>query len=502
MIVGVPSRLEPAEAASDAEVADCVLSWLHGDLPTYPFDGFEEWELVDVPTDVLPPGRGDVLDRLFPPDNLLQIRVERKFTGDRVEGYRLCASGLVGISTVGDGMDLGSSATVTVRPKVPGSSLLTMLSYAFVPDLSSGHRPEIDVKNAPIVSLVLLMYLLRVRQLVECDGLQRAYIGLEERLRGTVRGRCALPTYLQRSIPTGRAHVVPCQFWELRVDSEPNRALRWGIEVCRALADWLQPRDLTDAIESRWRAIAPHFAGIPVVCYQPSQVRRLPRSGRFALYEPVLELLEFLLDRLSFDIVSGEIRVRGFAVEMWEVFEHFVVNLLASHMRGQVQGPRVNFGYDVVGAKTRLTAKNIYLDALIKAQHTVVVDAKWKEGIVSYAAGLEEDDGVLQIEGLQIRNADLFQVVAYGRHRAVQAQASLLVYPVLKAASVCRLRCILDFLDSAGEDRVFPVFLVGIPVGETLQECIGDFVETVQGIVAGSTVAQNGFEFAGQLRHG
>lgn len=473
----------------DQTIRSRALAWLRGDLPAYSFDGLEELERVDVPTDVVPPEKGDVLDRLFPPDNLLRIRVERRFTGDRLEGYGLRASGLVGIATVGE--DTGSFATVTVRPKVPGSSLLTMLSYALVPDLSSEHRPEIDVRNAPIVSLVLLIYLLRLHQLIESHGLQRAYIRLEESLRGTVRGRCMLPTYLQRNIPTGRGHVVPCDFWELRVDSEPNRALRWGIEVCRVLADWLPQPEPTKTVEDLWRALAPHFSGIPVMAYQSSQVRRLPRSGRFAPYEPVLELLEFLLDRLSFDIVRGKIHVRGFAVEMWDVFERFVVNVLASHMRGQVQGPQVKFGYDVMGEKSRLTAKNIYLDALIKGQHTVVLDAKWKEGIVSYVASFQEEGEMLELEGLHIRNADLFQVVAYGRHRAVQAQASLLVYPVLEAESVCRKRRILDFLDSPDEHQVFPVFLVGIPVGETLHQSIGGFVGIVQDIVAGPMVMES-----------
>ena len=485
MIIAPSAPLDIAEVATDAEVAQCVLRWLRGDLPAYPFDGLEELEHVEVPATVVRPGRGEILDQLFPPDNPLRIRVERKFTGDLLEGYRLRASGLVGIATVGEEMGTGSLATLAVRPKVPGSSLLTMLSYALVPDLSSERRPEIAVKDAPIVSLVLLIYLLRLHQLIEGHGLQRAYIRLEESLRGMVRGRCVLPIYLQRNIPMGRAQIVPCDFWELRVDSEPNRALRWGVEVCRVLADWLSHSELTRAIEDLWDALAPHFADIPVTPYDASQVRRLPRSGRFAPYGPVLELLEFLLDHLTFSIERGQVEVRGFAVEMWDIFERFVVNVLASRMRGQVQGPQVKFGYDVMGEKNRLAAKAIYLDALIRGQRTLVLDAKWKEGIVSYDAGSHEEGEVLELEGLHIRNADLFQVVAYGRHRAVQAQGSLLVYPVLEPESICRQRCILDFLDSSGNPCPFPVFLIGIPVGETLYQSIGDFVGIVQRIAAG-----------------
>lgn len=492
MTIAPSAPLDTAQVVTDAEIVQRVLRWLRGDPPD-PFDGLEELGSVDVPTSVVPPKRGDILDQLFPPDNLLRIRVERRFTGDRLEGYRLRASGLVGVATVGEEMGTGSFATVTVQPKVPGSSLLTMLSYALVPDLSSERRPEIDIKKAPIVSLIVLIYLLRLQQLIEGYGLQRAYIRLAESLRGTVRGRCVLPIYLRRNVPAGRGHVVPCDFWEFRVDSEPNRALRWGVEVCRMLADWLSQRELLRSVESLWGALAPHFSGIPLQSYHASDVRRLPRSGRFAPYEPVFELLEFLLDNLSFDIVRGEIRVRGFAVEMWKVFERFVVNLLASHMRDQVLGPQVEREYYVTvrGEEDAPQRKSIFLDALIRGRRTLVLDAKWKEGIVSYASPNQEETEMLRLEDLRIRNADLFQVVAYGRHKGVQAQGSLLVYPVLDSKSVCRQRYILDFLDASEGGRDFPVFLIGIPVGETLHQSIEDFVGLVRKIAAGSVATQD-----------
>ena len=467
----------------DRSVRFRVLAWLRGDFLPAPFEGLSEWEAVDVPVEVVPPGGGHVLDQLFPPDdalNPLGVRVERRFSGDRLEGYRLCASGRVGIATVGDEAEDGLTATLVVRPKVPGSSLLRMLSYALVPDLSPEHRPEIEAKDAPTISLIMLLYLLRLRQLVEEHGLQRAYIRLQEPLRGTVRGRYMLPTYLQRYVPRGAAHIVPCEYWELRIDSEPNRALRWGVEVCRLLARRFPPPGLTRAVEGHWDALARHFARIPVVPCQAEQVRRLPRSGRFTPYGPVLELLEFLLDHVSLDLTRGQVRVRGFAVEMWEVFERFVVNLLASRLRGRVEGPQVRLRYTVQGTEGPISGGNIYLDGLAREPCVLVVDAKWKEGILA-SVGDEGNGETLALEDLRIRTADLFQVVAYGCHRDVQAQAALLVYPVLEEGAVCRRRWIPDFLGVEGA-RPFPVYLVGIPVGEDLDRSIADFVDIVQRI--------------------
>lgn len=478
----------PDAIKGETEVMQRVLYWLRGDLPAQPFNGLTELEYVEVPTDVVPPGKGNVLDQLFPPDNLLKIRVKRRFDGDQLKSYRLCASGLVGMVTVGEETNAGISATVTVQPKVPGSSLLTMLSYALVPDLTSKHHPNIDIQDMPIVSLILLIYLRQLQQLIEDYGLQRAYIRLEEPLQGTVRGRCVLPTYLQRNIPTGKAHIVPCDFWELRIDSQPNRALRWGIEVCRGIADWLSHPDLIREIENLWRTLAPEFASIPIVPCQSVDVRRLPRSGRFVPYTPALELLEFLLDHLSLNIEMGQVHVRGFAVEMWNIFERFVVNVLAHYMDGQVQGPQVKFSYEVRDGKRTLTKKYIYLDAIIKSQKTLVLDAKWKEGITSNDSTQTESE-TLQLEDLHIHNADLFQVIAYGYHKNVEAQGSLLVYPVLEAESVCRKRYIPNFSGLQSESQVFPVFLIGIPVGETLHKSIRNFINIVQDIATGSDIS-------------
>lgn len=472
----------------DRSVRLRMLAWLRGDIRPAPFEGLSEWETADVPADVVPPGKGHVLDQLFPPDdalNPLGMRVDRRFSGDRLEGYRLCASGRVGIATVGDEAGDGLTATLVVRPKIPGSSLLRMLSYALVPDLSPEHRPEIEAKDAPTISLVALLYLLRLRQLVEEHGLQRAYIRLQEPLRGTVRGRYMLPTYLQQYVPRGAAHIVPCEYWELRVDSEPNRALRWGVEVCRQLARRFPPPGLTRVVEDHWDALARHFARIPVEPYQAGQVRRLPRSGRFMPYGPVLELLEFLLDHVSLDLERGQVRIRGFAVEMWEVFERFVVNLLASRLRGRAEGPQVRLRYTVQGTEGPISGGNIYLDGLVREPCVLVVDAKWKEGILSSAVGAGDGD-VLVLEDLRIRTADLFQVVAYGCHRDVRAQAALLVYPVLEEGAVCRRRWISDFLGIEGSSPL-PVYLVGIPVGEDLDRSIADFAAIVQGIAMGQS---------------
>lgn len=462
-----------------------VLTWLRGGLPDHPFDGLRELESVNVPVEVVPPGGGHILDGLFPPDdalNPLRIRVDRRFTGDRLEGYRLCASDRVGIAAVGDKGEDGMSATLVVRPKVSGASLLRMLSYALAPDLSPDQRPDIAVKDAPVVSLLVLLYLLRLRQLTEEHGLQRAYIRLQESLRGTIRGRCQMPVYLQRHLPRGAAQVVPCEYWELRVDSEPNRALRWGVEVCRLLALRFPPPELVQAVEDLWDALASHFAAIPVVPFPAERVRRLPRSGRFAPYGPVLELLEFLLDHVSLDLARGQVRVRGFAVAMWEVFERFVVNVLAGRLRGAVEGPQVGFSYRVEVAEGQGPTGHIRLDALVRRRCTLVLDAKWKEALLPSPADFGDGEG-LELEDLRIRNADLFQIVAYGCHRDVRAQAGLLVYPVLEEGAVCRKRRVTGFLGAEG-GRPFPVYLVGIPVGEHLDRSVEDFLRVVQEIEA------------------
>jgi 5-methylcytosine-specific restriction endonuclease McrBC regulatory subunit McrC len=481
-------------AENSQEIVERVLTWLRGELPGYTFDGLEELGQIDVPSEVVPPGNGEILDKLFPPANLLQLKVQRRFTGDKLEGYRLCASGRVGIAAVSDRDSELPSATITVRPKIPAASLLTMLSYALVPELSAEQRAQIDASDTQTVSLVVLMYLLRLEQMIQEHGLQRSYIRLKEELRGTVRGRCTLSDYLGRNVPGGKAHIVPCRFWELRIDSDPNRALRWGVEVCRMLADWFLAPGLVERVEELWDSLAPHFSDVPVIQCHSSQVRRFPRSGRFTPYEGVFELLEFLLDCISFELVRGHVRIKGFSVQMWEVFELFVVNVLISRMGDRVMGPQVRYDYDVQGQDGTVWNKSISLDALIKGKRRFVLDAKWKEGIVAGSYSVEPDPNAIHFEDLRISNADLFQVVAYGKHRNVQAQGGILVYPVLEPIMVCRQRCILDFVESGEGGSTHPIFLIGVPVGDTLAHSLEDFVSTIRQISDGQTEIEGNAE--------
>ena len=484
-----------SQAHDSQEIVERVLNWLRGELTGHAFDGLEELGQIDVPSEVVPPGHGEILDKLFPPDNLLQLKVERRFTGDKLEGYRICASGRVGIFAVSDRDNEFLSATITVRPKIPAASLLTMLSYALVPELTAEQRALIDVKDTQTVSLVVLMYLLRIKQMIQEHGLQRSYIGLREELRGTVRGRCTLSDYLSRNVPGGKAHIVPCTFWEFRIDSDPNRALRWGVEVCRMLADWFSAPKLVERVEELWDSLAPHFSDVPVVQYDSSQVRRLPRCGRFTPYESAFELLEFLLDNLSFDLIRGHVRIKGFSVQMWEVFELFVVNVLKSRMGDRVKGPQVPCDYDVRSEGGKVWNRKLYLDALLLGRRRFVLDTKWKEAIVSESYSGGNDTEMINFEDLRISNADLFQVVAYGKHRDIQAQGGILVYPVLEPVLACRQRCILDFVGSTERGNSHPIFLIGVPVADTLAHSLEDFVGTIRQISDGQTEIERNAEF-------
>lgn len=478
--------LGPAPYTIDREtIVARALDWLSEQR-------LEELQPVEVPPHIVPPGNGDVLYGLFPADNPLKIEVRPRFERDRLSGYSICPSGYVGVMAVGEDRPGRGAVTLSVLPKIPDASLLTMLSYAFFPDLEP---PEPAVwlaeKPPPLVSLVALLYLHHLQQTVQRHGLPRDYSCREAELRGTVRGRCLLGSYLGRHIPRGKPQVVPCRFWEFTVDSKPNRALRWGIEVCRRLADQFAPSGLASHVHEVWIELAPYFDRVRVTRTEAFEVRQLPRSGRFAPYREVFAFLELLLSHSSLDLSCGQIRARGFGIEMWEVFQRFAINVLRGRLRHRIDvSPR--YSYEVKTERQGETAivsrQQIVLDALVQGPRRLVLDAKWKEAITAQTMqekSYERSSDVLYAEDLHIRNADLFQVVAYGRHRQVQAQGGILVYPVLGAEAVCRQRCILDFEDVAG--RPFPIFLLGIPVGVDLEKTVGDFVKQVGEILKGTT---------------
>jgi 5-methylcytosine-specific restriction endonuclease McrBC regulatory subunit McrC len=180
---------------------------------------------------------------------------------------------------------------------------------------------------------------------------------------------------------------------------------------------------------------------------------------------------------------------------MWEVFELFVVNVLKSRMGDRVKGPQVPCDYAVRSEDGKVWNRKIYLDALIRGRRHFVLDTKWKEAIMSGSYSGEEDTEIINFEDLRISNADLFQVVAYGKHRDVQAQGGILVYPVLEPIMVCRQRCILDFVESTERGSTHPIFLIGVPVGETLAHSLEDFVSTIRKISDGKTEVERNAEF-------
>ena len=472
-----------AQDENVGNVKERVTSWLRGEIPACPFSGFEELDQVKVPVEIVPPGKGEDLEELFR-GNSLGITVERVLLGDQLVGYIICASGLVGVTAVGGGIENITPASVVVKPKIPGTSILTMLNYAYVLPYVEEQQPQFDITEAPLVSLIIHLYFLKLQKLVHDNGLRKDYIKLEEELQGKVRGQCMLGSYLGRYIPAGKQQRVPCRYWELRLDCEPNRALRWGAELCLALAKMIPAKALLAHVESMWDEIKHHFVDIAIKPYRAEQVRRLPRSGRFTPYDDLYQLLEIILDNMSFDFKYGKVSLHGFAVRMWEFFEQFVVNVLKFHLPIVVEGPQVGFSYSVSESGGVLHKQNIYLDALIVDSNRYVVDAKWKEAIA-----LGEDDlrfsenDYLSMEDIKIKNTDLFQVVAYGRHKEVQASGAILVYPVLEQISTCRVRTINDFTASPDSEKPFPVYLVGIPVGHDLEQMLIYFADTVKQLI-------------------
>jgi len=463
---------------NEKEIINRFFNWIEGNLEDYPFDFLQELSYCDIPPEIIPPEKGYILDELFLPDNILKIGIERRLSGDKITGYRLRASDLVGVAAIGN-KEKGF-ATLIVKPKIPGSSLFTMLSYAFLPELTSEEIAEIETEDISIVSIIILIYFFRLERLVKIHGLQRAYIKKEEELRGTVRGRCLAGDYLNRFVPAGKSQIVPCRYWELQVDSAPNRALRWGVEICRLLGDLMNFSGLSEKIEDTWNYLSPYFLNVSLNSCQAGEVRRLPRTGRFTPYESVYEILELLLDNLSLDLSGGDLKIKGFGVKMWEVFERFVINVLSSKLKMPVTKPQVKFNYQIITPSASPYNRNIYLDALIDGNHRMVLDTKWKEAITSDRDTNDSSD-IIQIENLKIKNTDLFQVIAYGNHKDVRAMGAILVYPVVEDSLACKKRSIIDFYGHHGDH--FPVYLIGVPVGTNIEQSINNFIEIIEKIV-------------------
>ena len=276
------------------------------------------------------------------------------------------------------------NVVLEIRPKVPMSSVLFLVSYACGLVRWDDPEPEL-AKDSNLVDLIAMMLARAVNRATR-RGLLFGYRTVDEALQAP-RGRILFDEHLRRR--QGKAPPVDVRHDIFTSDIVENRILLAALNALNRVS-------ARSAVTRRETARAKRLFGeVESVHYPRHAIPDVTFTRLNAHYEAAIELAVLVLRSTSIDLGSGGQRSSAFLVDMNKVFEKFVRVALRDalgvdrHRLPDTAPPSQLDKAGVVPLKPDLCL-------LERSQIVWVGDAKYKR----------------LAEG-EYRNADLYQLLAY-----------------------------------------------------------------------------------------
>jgi len=408
-------------------------------------------------------GAWDAAELLFKAaTDLKLVEVKRSFEDGRL-AVSIGPGGKVGFVTCQhDGVEVH----VSVRPKLPRTDWLRLLCLSLdfrLVDRAAWVAPPGDSPEDLLVSAYLAaLHALFGKQAGEkssqgATGLRLRHERRPERLFARMRGRPLIAEYL-RELSRWRPLDVPCVFEKHLLDNLPNRVLRWALHLCRLIAErgrWPGSGRLEEMHE-KLRQVEARFAGVSLQTVTVEEARevRLPQSFGHYNTSGALPLARLIIRSIHFESTSGPYPSVGLAIDMAKVFERAFASALENANHG-VAGMEVYRQKEYKLAMIRGDQEPRYIkyrpDVIVSdptGLEDLLFDTKWKALVCADAT--DEDNWLSSLltpdepatgQGrlkIQLKTADLFQIVSYAfflreearaQHSAVTNFLGVLVYP-------------------------------------------------------------------------
>ncbi|WP_156046708.1 McrC family protein [Rhodococcus wratislaviensis] len=274
-----------------------------------------------------------------------------------------------------------------VEAKTPISHLLWMMGYARNPAWWSQHTALVGT-DTELVPALAEAYARAADQAV-ATGLLSGYREVEDSA-AVLHGRLRVGEQITRRFGLGLP--VEIRYDEYDQDIPENQLLLAATIALLSLPSL--PQQLRNRL-ARLRQVLADVT-LPVRGTEPTWTpTRLNRRYHWALY-----LAELILDHRSVEYRAGSVRIRGFVLDMWKVFEDFLITATAESIgrhgdRGVRPGALEPRRYLDDGHTVTLKPDLTWLDA--RGTPVTVIDAKYK----------------LLGAGTTGTNADIYQMVAY-----------------------------------------------------------------------------------------
>ncbi|GLU49006.1 McrC family protein [Nocardiopsis ansamitocini] len=237
--------------------------------------------------------------------------------------WLLRAGSKVGAFSISTSDGAGEPVTVRIMPKVPIARLFFLLGYSINPG-GSWREEHVEVGEQDGVLPALAYAVERQIGLALRPGLLQGYRPVAESAM-LVRGRIREADQIRKRF--GAVLPVEITHDEFTTDVAENRILRGAVERLLRLTE--VPSDVRRRLlhhRARLAKVTPPVPGQPIPAWQPSRLN--------IRYQPALHLARAVLEGMSPEHTTGELRINGFLFDMNRLFEDFVTVSLRESLRG------------------------------------------------------------------------------------------------------------------------------------------------------------------------
>ena len=352
---------------------------------------------------------------------------EEKILGLYKIGGDYAPGNFIGMVWIGEGE---SRAVLRVDCKFAGMDYIRMYcECAEDPKVSDnlhclhlGEGNLIDAPDSEDFSLLIAVAYLRELKALCSRHLRRHFLRERENFSGKVKGKILAGENLRRNVLRCRPDRVYCEYQSVSDDILENRILRAALEraaryVARNKIKTESVKEELPRVQEWIRLCRSRLCGVSIARIRPRDFAAARKRGVFAHYARPLQLAKAVLRQLGFnpqtEINDESAKTPPYAINSEELFERFAELKLREHFRQkglELVAPRNNIvDGEFFGKKLR---PDFYVPLAAEAgcEHSPhILDAKYKSLKSRTETGARKNPA----------HGDIYQVVAYSRHKGV-----------------------------------------------------------------------------------
>ena len=273
-------------------------------------------------------------------------------------------------------------------------------------------------KSEDFSLLIAVAYLRELKALCS-RHLRRHFLRERQNFAGKVKGKILAGENLRRNVLRYRPDRVYCEYQSVSDDILENRILRAALErAARYVARNNKQKNIQKELPrvQEWiRLCRSHLCGVSIARIRPRDFAAARKRGVFAHYARSLQLAKAVLRQLGFNPqteLNESAKTPPYAINSEELFERFAELKLREHFRQkglELVAPRNNIDGKFFGKKLR---PDFYVPLAAEAgcEHSPhILDAKYKSLKSRTETGAHKNPA----------HGDIYQVVAYSRHKGV-----------------------------------------------------------------------------------